>query len=330
MGKIIQGKAVNDSALSYFVNQLTQLDKTLHMPLMSTTYLRDIKLREDISLANQSTSYTLSTFAAAGGLTTGSSAGGNGIPFISNGTTSLQGVDINGQIVTAPLRPAGMSLSYTQMELQASQLLGQPLDASKFNAINMKYQMGNDQMAYIGDASIGAKGLLNKATVTTGSASALSWMGGSTTPAQILAAVNALLNSTYQNTGYSRCPTDLRLPPAQFAYIAATPVTTAGSVSILKFLEDNSISMRVNGKPLNIQPVKWLTGTTAGGVGGGVGGTDRMVAYTNDYDLCRFPLVPITGFTPSFHGIIYERPYVWAIGETEIVYPETMQYADGI
>jgi hypothetical protein len=330
MAKIIQGKAVNDSALSYFVNQLTQLDKTLHMPLMATTYLRDIKLREDISLANQSTSYTLSTFAAAGGLNTGSSAGGGGIPFISNGTTNLQGVDINGQIVTTPLRPAGMSLSYTQMELQASQLLGQPLDTSKFNAINMKYQMGNDQMAYIGDASIGAKGLLNKSTVTTGAASATNWMGGSTTPAQILASVNDLLNSTYKNTGYSRCPTKLLLPPAQFAYIAATPVTTAGSVSILKFLEDNSISMRVNGVPLQVLPVKWLTGTTNGGVGGGVGGTDRMVAYTNDYDLCRFPLVPITGFTPSFHGIIYERPYVWAIGETEIVYPETMQYADGI
>lgn len=325
MAKIIQGKAANDSALSYFVNQLTQLDKTLHMPLVSTTYLRDIKLREDISLANQSTSYTLSTFAAAGGLTTGSS-----VPFISNGTTNLQGVDINGQIVTTPLRPAGMSLSYTQMELQASQLLGQPLDASKFNAINMKYQMGNDQMAYIGDASIGAKGLLNKSTVPVGSATATNWLSGNTSADKILASVNALLNSTYQNTGYSRCPTKLLLPPAQFAYIASTTVSSAGSVSILKFLEDNSISMRVNGVPLQVLPVKWLTGTNNGGVGGGVGGTDRMVAYTDDYDLCRFPLVPITGFQPSVHGIIYERPYVWAVGETEIVYPETMQYADGI
>ena len=328
--KMIQGKAAGDSALSYFVNQLSQLDKTLHMPLMSTTYLRDIKLRTDISFANQSTSYTLSTFGAAGGLTAGGTATGGGIPFIGNGTTNLQGVDINGQLVTTPLRPAGMSLSYTVLELEASQLLGQPLDTSKFNAINMKYQMGNDQMMYIGTADTGSKGLLNKSTVATGAASYLAWMGGTTTPAQILAACNDLLNTTYKNSGYARCPTKLLLPPAQFAYIAATPVTTAGSVSILKFLEDNSLSMRVNGRPLEILPVKWLTGTTAGGVGGGAGGTDRMVAYTDDYDLCRFPLVPITGYTPYYHGIVYERPYIWALGETEIVYPETMGYADGI
>jgi hypothetical protein len=216
------------------------------------------------------------------------------------------------------------------MELESSQLLGQSLDVSKFNAINAKYQMGNDQMAYIGDANVGAKGLLNKATVTTGSSSALNWLGGASTPAQILGAVNDLLNSTYKNTGFARCPTKLLLPPAQFAYIAATPVSSAGSVSILKFLEDNSISMRVNGVPLQVLPVKWLTGTNNGGVGGGVGGTDRMVAYTDDYDLCRFPLVPIIGYTPTFHGIVYERPYIWAVGETEIVYPETIQYADGI
>jgi hypothetical protein len=324
MGKIIQGKATGDSALSYFVNQLAQLDKTLHMPLMSTTYLRDIKLREDISFANQSTSYTLLTFAGGGNVSA------TGIPFIGNGTTSLQGVDINGQIVTTPLRPAGMSLSYTMLEIEASQLLGQPLDVSKFNAINMKYQMGNDQMAYIGSTDVGATGLLNKSTVPSGTASATNWMNGTTTAAQILASVNSLINTVYKNSGFARCPSKLLLPPAQFAYIAATPVTTAGSVSILKFLEDNSISMRVNGQPLEIAPVKWLTGTLAGGVGSGAAGTDRMIAYTDDYDLCRFPLVPITGYTPSYKGIIYERPYVWAVGETEIVYPETVGYADGI
>ena len=328
--RIIQGKATGDSALSYFVNQLSVLDKKLHMPLYSTTYLRDIDLRSDVSFANESTSYTLQTIAASGSLNASNASAGGGIPFINSGTTNLQGVDVNGQMVTTPLRIAGMSLSYTQIEIERSQLLGQPLDATKFNGINTKYQMGADQMAYIGDSSVGAKGLFNKSTVTSGTASATSWMGGSTTPAQILAAVNDLLNTTYKNSGYSRCPTELRLPPAQFAYIAATPVTTAGSVSILKFLEDNSLSMRINGKPLNILPVKWLTGTTAGGVAGGAAGADRMVAYTKDEDLVRFPMVPITGYTPSFHGIVYERPYVWAIGETEIVYPETMQYADGI
>lgn len=119
MGKIIQGKAAGDSALSYFVNQLSSLDKKLHMPLYSTTYLRDINLRSDVSFANESTSYTLSTIAASGAL----SATTASIPFINSSTTNLQGVDVNGQMVTTPLRIAGMSLSYSQIEIERSQLL---------------------------------------------------------------------------------------------------------------------------------------------------------------------------------------------------------------
>ena len=323
-GKIIQGKPMGDSGLSYFLNQLTKLDQKFHAPLYSVTFGRDIQLREDVSLSNESTSYIRHTIAAGGNISA------TGAPWINSGTTALQGVDINGALTTTPLRPLALTLSYTELELLKSQETGFPLDASKMNAINTKYQMSTDKVVYYGDTDVGATGLFNKSGVTYGAASHLSWMGGVTTPAQILAAVNDLIESTWSQSGFTYCPTELRIPPAQFAYIAATPVTTAGSLSILAFLEQNSISMRVNGKPLNIQPVKWLTGTTAGGVGGGAAGTDRMVAYTKDYDLVRFPMVPIQGFTPSYRDLIYSCPYVWALGETEIVYPETIQYADGI
>jgi len=119
------------------------------------------------------------------------------------------------------------------------------------------------------------------------------------------------------------CPNKLLLPPVQFSYIASQKVSSAGNVSILKFLEDNSIALRVNGKPLDIAPVKWLTGR-------GATNSDRMVAYTNEEKYCRFPLVPIQRQTAYYQGIRFIAPYIYAFGELEFVYPETVQYADGI
>jgi len=113
------------------------------------------------------------------------------------------------------------------------------------------------------------------------------------------------------------------LPPTQFAYISSQKVSTAGNVSILQFLEDNSISLRVNGRKLDIQPVKWLTGR-------GASGADRMVAYINQEDKVRFPMVPVRRETPYYLGIKFNAPYIWAFGEVEFIYPETVVYRDGI
>jgi hypothetical protein len=84
-----------------------------------------------------------------------------------------------------------------------------------------------------------------------------------------------------------------------------------------------AISNNINGKPLNIQPLKWLTGR-------GVGPTDRMVAYTNAEDRVRFPMVPVRRETPYYQGIRFIAPYIWAFGAVEFVYPETVLYRDGI
>jgi hypothetical protein len=143
------------------------------------------------------------------------------------------------------------------------------------------------------------------------------------TPDEILADVNEMIQTAWAASGYAVCPDKVLLPPQQFAYIAAQKVSTAGNVSILTFLEDNSISLRVNGRKLDIQPVKWLDGR-------GASSSDRMVAYTNNEDRVRFPMVPIRRETPYYLGIKFNAPYIWAFGEVEFPYPETVIYRDGI
>jgi hypothetical protein len=79
----------------------------------------------------------------------------------------------------------------------------------------------------------------------------------------------------------------------------------------------------VNGRPLNIQPLKWL-------VGRGVGGTDRMLAYTNDRSRVRFPLVPLQRTPLEYRSIFQLTTYFGRLGVVEFPYPETLAYADGI
>lgn len=310
-----------DSTLAYFVNQLDNLDKKLYEPLYSVTWGRDIKLRTGITMANESTSFIRSNIGAIG------TQSASGKPWISPNTTTLPGVSINGERVTLPLRLLGQEVSYTSVELERSQLIGQPIDAQKFNALNVLYQMSTDEMVYIGDSAVGAEGLLNSTLVTAASVTAdgsgSSTLWSTKTPDQILRDVNDMITAAWSASGFSVCPDKLLLPPAQYAYIASQKISTAGNVSILTFLEDNSISLRVNGRKLDIQPVKWLTGR-------GTGGADRMVCYTNDEDRVRFPMVPIRRETPYYLGIKFNAPYIWAFGEVEFVYPETVIYRDGI
>ncbi len=135
--------------------------------------------------------------------------------------------------------------------------------------------------------------------------------------------MNALITAAWLSSAYAVCPSKLLLPPAQFSFIASQKVSSAGNVSILKFLKENSISLQINGSELDIQPVKWLTGAGSMGV-------DRMVAYTNDESRVRFPMVPIRRETAYYQGIRFTAPYLWAFGEMEFVYPETVRYGDGI
>lgn len=315
-----------DSALAFYVNQLENLDRRLYMPLTSVSWGRDIKLRPGITLSDESTSFIQSAFAAPGSLSNSNGSAGGNMPWISPEATAIPGVSIDGTKVTLPLRLLAREISFTSPELERSQKLGQPIDAQKTDALNILYQMNTDQMVYIGASEVGATGMLNNASVTSGSVA--NGISGSSlwvnkTPDEILEDVNTLLTSTWSASAFAVCPGELRLPPAQFGFIATQKVSSAGNVSILKYLEDNSISLRINGKALNIQPIKWL-------VGRGAANADRMVAYTNEENRLRFPMVPIRRETAYYHGIRFTAPYLWAFGVVEFVYPETVQYADGI
>lgn len=309
-----------DSTGAFFVNELTRLDPKLYEPLADVTWSRDMALRSDVTIADESSAYMQSSFASVGGINPG------GKNWLATTANDVPGVEINGSLTTTPIRPWAISLSYTEIELARAQQLGRPLGTQKFAALNLKHQMDIDEQVYMGDKPLGAYGLCNSPKVDVLSASVKSgsvtaWDGA--TPDQILADVNALVAETWKAAAYAVCPDKLLLPPVQFGTLVSKKVSEAGNVSVLQYLIDNSLSNKLNGRPLDIRPVKWLSGA-------GADGKDRAVVYTNDENRVRFPYVPVIRSNPWYQGLRWSTVYYAALGEVEFVYPETVRYMDGI
>lgn len=315
-----------DSAGVFLVQELERLDQSLHMPLASVTWGRDIDLREDVSIADELSSFTNSSFAAAGGPSP------SGKSWIGKNATEIGGISLDIGKTASPMTIWGMVLDWTIIELQAAQQLGRPVDAQKMAGMQLKFQMDIDEQVYIGDSTItdsagnALTGLVNapstKVAIITNAVTG-NWVSGPATPDQALNDVNSLLQQSWAATGFAICPSELRVPPVQFAWLVSQKVSSAGNISILEFLKQNSICNSINGRPLNIQPLKWL-------VNRGAGNTQRMVAYTKDKERVRFPMVPLQRTPLEYRGIQQMTTYYGRLGAVEIPYGETIAYMDGI
>ncbi|AZI87555.1 DUF2184 domain-containing protein [Kosakonia sp. CCTCC M2018092] len=307
-------QATVDGTGVFLVGELERLDQELNMPLVGYTWSRDVQLREDVSIADDISSFTNSTFAAAG------TPNPNGKNWIGKDSTSIAGPNIDIAKTGFPLTLWGMELGWTVVELAAAAKVGRPIDTQKYDAMQLKWNMDTDEQVYRGDSQLGVRGLTNYLGAALTNA-AKAW--AVSTPDEIRASINKVLSDAWAATGYTLVPRDLLLPPEQFALLSSIIVSSAGNQSLLSYLRENTIAYHQNGVPLNIRAVKWLKGA-------GVGGTDRMVAYTNDKKYVRFPMVPLLSVPIQYRGIYQLTTYYGKLGAIESPYPETMAYVDGI
>jgi hypothetical protein len=299
-----------DSAGAFLVGELERLDPRMHAPLASVTWGRDIDLREDVTIADETSSFTNSGFAAVGGI------GGSNKAWVGKDTNAIASMALDIGKTALPLNLWAMQLGWTIPELASAQKLGRPVDQQKFDGMQLKYQMDIDEQVYIGDTLLGLNGLLNHASLgSTGNAVTGGW--GTATPAQMLGDVNAILTSVWAATGYALMPTDLRLTPIEYSIAVSTLISTAGNISVLEFLRKNNIA----GAALNIQPLKWLTGTNNSGKGPTA--TNSMFAYVKDPTRVRFPLVPLQRTPVEYRDLRQLTTYFGRLGCVELVYGET-------
>jgi hypothetical protein len=336
--KTHDGRTV-DSTGAFLVGELERLDLTLHEPLAAVTWGRDIDLREDVTTADEVSSFTTSTYASAGSLGTGQGVG-NGKSWIGKNTNQVSRVSVDIAKLTQPLIPWGKEIAYTVLELESAAKMGRPVDEQKYKALQLAHQMEVDEMVYYGDTPAAFYGLVNSNNRTTtdaitnvsnvanGALGSPLWT--QKTPDEILQDFNEALTSAWATAGWAILPDSILLPPADFGYIATQKVSNAGNVSILNYVLENNITARQGGTTLDIKPVKWCIGTGQGGTVGTINGHDRMVVYTKDKDRIRYPMTMLSKTPLQYDSIWHRSTYYGRLGVLEIVYPELCAYRDGL
>ena len=333
-----------DSTGAFLVGELERLDQTLNLPLVDVSWPRDIELREDVGIGDDVSSFTLSSFSTASGLGATAVNAGSGIAWAGKKTNQIPGVEIDIQKITYPLTPWALDNSYTIFELESAARLGRPIDTQKFEMLKLQHNMNVDQMIYVGDASIGAYGLLNNPLVSSGGGTVTTVPNGAAgfptfvkkTADEILLDFSNLLSAAWAASAWAVIPTKVLLPPAQYAYLATQKVSSAGNMSILNYVFENNILAKRNGQELDIQPCKWLQGAGSGATYSGLaaawgnGGLDRMVIYTPRKEFVRYPMTMMQRTPTQFHKLEHSTTYFAKLGQVEMVYPELFLYADGI
>lgn len=306
-------KATADSTGAFLVGELERLDQTLNLPLVSYKWTRDMPLRSDVSIADEVSSYTNTDFAGAGG------ANPNGINWIGKDTTATPGINLNIERTPQALRPWGIELSWTLLELASAQALGRPVDAQKYEAMRMKWNMDVDQVVYIGDPDSGFGGMLNLPGVTPVAAAA-AWTA-TTDPDVIVQDINLVLTDAWVRSGYAVCPGKIGLAPELFGLLSSKKVSSAGNISVLEYVKINTIAFQENGEPLEIVSMKWASKR-------GVGGAHRIIAYTQDEQYMRFPLVPLLNTPLEYRSLYQLTTYYGRLGQVETPYVNTVSYLD--
>lgn len=303
-----------DNSGAFLIGQLERFDPVLNMPLLAYTWSRDVDLREDVSIADEISSFSNSSFAAP------SSVGADGESWISNSTNVIAGVDLDITKTSLPLTPWSRQLSWTVFELASALQMGRPIDSQKLDAMNQTYQLNVDRQVYVGSTILGVKGLFNQAGVKVINA-AKAW--ANSTAMEIVKSINDGLTTAWKQTGRAVVPDSLRLPPDQYALLSSLIVSDAGNRSLLDYLSENTIAYKQNGKPLDIQPVKWLES-------GAMQNVNRMVFYTKDRKYVQFPLVPLQRTPMEYRDLRQLVTYYSKVGAIELRYSDTMLYVDGI
>ena len=103
-----------DTTGAFMVGELERLDMTMHQPLV-TTYLVPAAtsiFATTITIGDEISSFTLTTFGAAGGLGTGQGIG-NGKAWVGKSTNQISGVSVDSGQKNVPARHRGRRSSST-------------------------------------------------------------------------------------------------------------------------------------------------------------------------------------------------------------------------
>lgn len=223
---------------------------------------------------------------------------------------------------SVPVESGALSYAYTFEELRTSGRLGIALDTDRADAAYQAYSRHMNQVGLYGEYEL--TGVFNSPNVPVMPAVIGDWLGGTTTPDQILGDVNAAILQVWTQTKRNTVVDTLVLPGAHYGYIASTPRGPNSDTTILTYLLANNLSRVERNQQLNI-------------IGGpdldtaGAGGVPRMIVYErSEQNLVMHIPMPILFHAPQVIGLETQVPAEYKYGGVEWRYPKSGLYVDGI
>ncbi|TXG75866.1 DUF2184 domain-containing protein, partial [Candidatus Dojkabacteria bacterium] len=141
----------------------------------------------------------------------------------------------------APIKSLGCYFEYSVLDLRRSELAGTVLDAKLATAARQTIESKIDKLATNGDERVGIKGLCNQDIMSHNLGKWFDEKGKALKqPEQMLADISQLISIIAEDTNNVLLPDTLLLPVKHFAYLAQTPFSTTGQVTILNYLLSNN------------------------------------------------------------------------------------------
>lgn len=306
---------------AFLVSELEKRDPLIRKPLTSITYPRDI----NVNVGGGWVDY-VSAMSVAYGITGGSENG----PVAAGGANGLPVVQASVDKGVYKAHVFAIALRVMFVDMQKSNFIGRSLDQLLQDGVRMAYDKHMDANVYVGISDYDTTGIVNNADVTettvdNGAAGTATW--ATKTPLEILADINNAITAVWAAAEYDTeaMPNHILIPYEQYTYIMNTPVTDLATETILDFVLKNNVAAK-NGGSLYVGATKWCKGA-------GTGSKDRMVVYVNHERYINVDeLVPMTRAMtqPNATNFCYDTAYAANISETQVLYPQTIGYFDGI
>lgn len=233
--------------------------------------------------------------------------------FINGKGDDIPLVNVTGTKFEQTINMAGVGYSFSLEEIGAAQMLGQNLSADGADAARLAYEQLVDEVAFVGNTTLGVQGLFNTTGITTIAAGATF---AASTPDAVLAIINNALTAIESGSLGIEIADTIVLPLA----VAGTMERRLGDGSdttILDFIMRANRYTRRTGLPLTVEFSHRLTTT--------------MVVYRRDPSVLKLHMpMPLQFIPPQMVNLEVKVLGMFRFAPVNIRRPGAMRYVSGV
>lgn len=237
---------------------------------------------------------------------------------IANYADDLPRSDVFGKEFSVIVKSVAGAYGYSVQEIRNAMMAKKPLATRKAAAVRRAYEEIVNRIGWFADGTAkwgGMRGILYSNGTTKANATTGAWLGGVTTPDQIIADVNIALQNIRTLTKNVESADTVVLPSAHYTHIASTPRSSTSDKTILEWLQkvNPGVSFEWANELKDVNPVP------SSGV---ASNTNCALIYKKSSDKLTYEIPsPFEQFAPQARNLEFVVPAHGRVAGIVIYYP---------